>query len=294
MLNLTNLPNVKQWAKVQSTSDDQLLTRLISSCSTMIMSYLQRQTLFRNAARDVVNGNGKSFMYLLQWPVNSVTSLVVNGVTIPPAASPTSSGWLLSPWDGFSTGVPQALTLNGYAYSNSNYAGGSQPYTAPLNDGFTRAPAMYRAQQNVEVDYVTGYIVQNEPATIPAANPYQITAAQILGTWGQDDGVTFALGGAALVKVASGPASGQYAVTNGLYTFAAADTGKGVNINYSYIPPDIEQACIELVGERYSYKGRIGQKSSSLGGQVTTSYNTGALTDSIKLMLNPYRRTFVR
>ena len=51
----------------------------------------------------------------------------------------------------------------------------------------------------------------------------------------------------------------------------------------------IEQACIEIVAERYRYRSRIGQVSQSLGGQETASYKLDALTDVIKTRLNPYR-----
>lgn len=294
MPNLTNLQNVKQWSNIQTAGDDSLLSRLIASCSTIILSYLQRPNLFKTNAVTKVAGNGKNWMMLPYWPVVSIASVLIDAVSVPAASSPDAAGWALSPWDGFSPGVPQKLTLNGYDFNNcSNFSG--PPYaTEPFNDGFTRSASPFTGQQNVEIDYVTGYMVQNEPWTIPAA-PWQVTAGQPYGTWGQDDGVTFATGGAALTKVASSPATGQYSVTGvGIYSFAAADAGRSVLINYSYIPQDIEQACIELVGERYSYRGRIGQRSHSLGGQTTASYNTDALTKPIMLMLQPYRRMFVQ
>ncbi len=37
-----------------------------------------------------------------------------------------------------------------------------------------------------------------------------------------------------MTRVASAPTTGQYAVTNGVYTFAAADTGRQVFISYQY------------------------------------------------------------
>jgi hypothetical protein len=37
-----------------------------------------------------------------------------------------------------------------------------------------------------------------------------------------------------MTRVASAPATGQYSVAAGVYTFAAADTGQLVFINYSY------------------------------------------------------------
>lgn len=72
-----------------------------------------------------------------------------------------------------------------------------------------------------------------EAGTIPAT-PYQITAANT-ATFVDDLGVVNATTGLPLTKVASAPATGQYSVTAvGVYTFAAADTGKSVMINYTY------------------------------------------------------------
>jgi hypothetical protein len=56
------------------------------------------------------------------------------------------------------------------------------------------------------------------------------------GTFLEDLGVSFSATGKALLKLPTGtPATGQYTVaTGGVYTFAAADTGLGVLISYSY------------------------------------------------------------
>lgn len=73
-----------------------------------------------------------------------------------------------------------------------------------------------------------------EAGTIPAT-PYAITVANS-ATWVSDLGVAFAATGVPLTRVASGgtPTTGQYKVTAGVYTFAAADTTLGVNISYKY------------------------------------------------------------
>lgn len=72
----------------------------------------------------------------------------------------------------------------------------------------------------------------NEAGTVPAATPYTITVANS-ATFSKDLGVTYA-GGNALTKVASSPAQGQYSVSAGVYTFAAADAGASVLISYEY------------------------------------------------------------
>jgi hypothetical protein len=74
----------------------------------------------------------------------------------------------------------------------------------------------------------------DEAGTIPSNTPYTVTVSNS-ATFTQDLGVTYALTGLALVKVAPGiPTAGQYCVTAGVYTFAAADEGLGVKISYVY------------------------------------------------------------
>lgn len=53
------------------------------------------------------------------------------------------------------------------------------------------------------------------------------------GTWSADLGVRDA-NGLPMTRVASAPATGQYSVSAGAYTFAAADAGKTVFISYQY------------------------------------------------------------
>ncbi len=175
---------------------------------------------------------------------------------------------MLEGWDGIPPGRPQALSLSGYSFGLS-YPG--------LNNF-----------QNVEIVYQAGYQVCGEAQTV-SAGAASVNAPY--GAWGSDVGVTYA-NGAALTKVASGPALGQYALgpSAGAYVFNAADNGQGVLISYGFIPSDLADACNELVSERYKYSQRIGEKSHSLGGNETVSFDTGRMTPLIVSMLQPYKR----
>lgn len=72
---------------------------------------------------------------------------------------------------------------------------------------------------------VTGTAVPTTPFTITPTVP-------LSGAWLNDLGVVSS--GVPLTRVASGPTTGQYSVSAGVYTFAAADTGNTVYINYAY------------------------------------------------------------
>lgn len=81
--------------------------------------------------------------------------------------------------------------------------------------------------------------INDEAGTI-GTTPYQVTVANS-ATWTTDLGVVFAATGVRLTRVASGPTTGQYSVAAGVYTFAAADTTKGVLIDYIYTIPTTGQ-----------------------------------------------------
>ena len=78
-------------------------------------------------------------------------------------------------------------------------------------------------------------VVPDFQAVIPAT-PFQVTVTPpASGTFTTDLGVIDVTTGRALIKVASAPTAGQYSVSaGGQYTFAAADTGKSVLLNYEY------------------------------------------------------------
>ena len=81
----------------------------------------------------------------------------------------------------------------------------------------------------------TGSILQQEAeaGTVPGSSSYIVTVANS-ATWTTDLGVTLASDGTVFTRVASAPSAGQYSVSAGVYTFAAADANKNVKISYLY------------------------------------------------------------
>lgn len=72
----------------------------------------------------------------------------------------------------------------------------------------------------------------NEVHSIPATTPFTVTVTNS-ATFDQDLGPIYAATGQPFVLVASGPTVGQYSVSAGVYTFAAADAGVSVSFNYT-------------------------------------------------------------
>jgi hypothetical protein len=203
-------------------------------------------------------------LVLPDYPVTNVIS-VQNGAAAvqqsvlpaPGTTQPTGTcqgyGWRLIPWMGDLPGQNAVLEFNhGY---------------------------FYMGVQNIKVTYTAGYLIQNEPWTVPTTGPFTVTVLQPQGIWSRDNGVTYA-NGIALTPVASSPGAGQYVVgpdsTPGFYTFSSADQGAAILISYSFIPSPLEEAVIQMVAERLSYRTRIGELSKSLGGQETVRFLRGS------------------
>jgi hypothetical protein len=76
-------------------------------------------------------------------------------------------------------------------------------------------------------------VIDTSGTAIPGT-PFAITpTVPGSGTWTVDLGVIGA-NGLPMTKVVTGPATGQYSVASGVYTFAAADIGQVVRISYQY------------------------------------------------------------
>jgi hypothetical protein len=58
---------------------------------------------------------------------------------------------------------------------------------------------------------------------------------------------------------------------------------------YAATPPDIGQACIELVCRRYKDRTRIGEVSRAVGGSETVTYAQQDMSEDVRLLLSQYR-----
>lgn len=72
--------------------------------------------------------------------------------------------------------------------------------------------------------------------------------------------------------------------------------GRGMNnvklsytAGYVVTPPEIEQACIELISLRYKERDRIGFQSKSLAGETVTFFIRD-MQDGVRTTLNNYRK----
>jgi hypothetical protein len=251
---LVTLAAMKSWLNITTTNDDTLLSTLITQISRAIYNYTNRTFFLPRTVTETYDGMGRQRLLLRNWPVVNVLAVSVDGNAIP--ASPIwgpgvsfTAGYCLEPADDDPPGAMQAIDLRG---------------------GY----CFHKGRQNVVVTYLAGYIVQGEAQTVPSTPTgglYQLTYATPYGTWGLDQGVTYA-NGTALTLVTGTPTTGQYNVANGVYTFAVGDASASLLLSYGYIPSDLEQCALEWIADRYKQRDHIGQSSKSLGGQETVAY----------------------
>ena len=262
---LVTVADLKRWLQITSSDDDDVLAGLVTATSRAVASLLARPTLLPSQGTDVFDGAGQAAVMLRRWPVTNVASCTIGAVAFGPAiAGAEAAGFLLDVADPAPPGRMQRLALRGARFG--------------------------RGLQNVAVTYTAGYGIFGEAATVPSVSPFTVTAGAPYGAFASDMGVSYAAGGPMTSIGAGVLAAGQYGVTGGVYTFAAADAGAQVSLGYGYVPADLARASLEWAADRYSYRGRIGQASRSLGGQETTSFIVRDMPASVATLLQPYRQ----
>lgn len=258
---LTTLANVKAWLAPSSgtLSDavDPMLSRLIASASSFVLGYISRSIVVADYDEWYDSG-GQNFLNLRQWPVLSVASVQFASVTIDTEATgvPPLNGWRLIP--------PTRLMVTNYTFP--------------------------RGRSCVRVQYEAGYRITGESHVVPEIpDPAAPLTVQTNFTSLLDLGVTLA-DGTPLVAVTGVPGAGEYSVVDGLYTFNDAQAEETVLITYSYVPADLDQAVVELVGERYRQRDRIGMNSKSLPNGESVSFLVKDMNAYTRRTVDLYRR----
>lgn len=112
-------------------------------------------------------------------------------------------------------------------------------------------------------------VSENEAGSVPASSTYTITVANS-ATFSDDLGVYYAAGnnaGARFSRVSSGPTIGQYSVSAGVYTFAAADASAAVSISYIYTGTTGKKMVItnQFMGFTPTFKATFYTQKATLG-----------------------------
>jgi hypothetical protein len=123
---LTTVANVKLWLGVASGTDDTLLARLVSGVSAWIQEWLGR-IIGSAPYTDTLNGNGKTVLAFLRYPVTAVTSVTIDGLVIPARTVLGGSGFYFD---------ADFLYLDGYCFTQNSRQNVVIVYTA----GFAATP----------------------------------------------------------------------------------------------------------------------------------------------------------
>jgi hypothetical protein len=248
---LTTLDRLKMHLGIEDSSADPILLGLVSAASSDFEGRTDRR-IYARSYTETCTGDGRDRLQLLNYPIVSVSSVTVDGETIPERTTVSGSGWTI---DG------TELVLDGYTFTEGN--------------------------RNVAISYVAGYAEIDEAATVPSVSPYRLLPSKMFGN---DLGVKLAIGGTAMIKVTGSPASGQYAVDSaGLYTFNVAQAGVGVLLSYGTVPVDVVQAVNELAADIYKRRDHIGQRSKVIGGETVT-WMVDAIPTYAESVIKEYRR----
>ena len=125
MSDLTTVANVVGYlglSDTAATAANSLLARLVSAASAFLEQNLNR-TFEVTEYVETRNGHDERFITFGDYPVASVQSVVISGVTVPPAPDMTSNGYLFD---------STRLSLSGYRF--------------------------YRGYLNVELQYTAGFV----------------------------------------------------------------------------------------------------------------------------------------
>lgn len=264
---LTTLARAENWIPGTVSGSSTILQQLISAMSNQIYSKLNRGRIYSRSVVSTFDGTGNYQLVLPVYPVTSILSVQMGSVVVPASPLPNPL-----------TGVAASVNT-GWGYRFVPWSGELPSENAVLE--FQNGGWWYGVQ-NIKVTYQAGYLIAAEAQSVPSGGgPYTILVDQPQGVWSRDNGVVYASSGVALTSVTSSPTAGEYIPppdTNpGLYTFSSFDSGAALLLSYSFIPGDLEQACIQLVAESWKYRNNVGVESQMLGGQETVRFLRGGI-----------------
>jgi hypothetical protein len=132
------LADVKAWLNIQTNAEDALLQNLITRGSVQMLRWMNRDHIIATTYTENRDGNGALFILPRNFPLISVSAVMVDGVAIPAATSQVSAGFVLD---------ARKIMLRGG--SSAFYSIG--PYNSQYQYRFTRG------FQNVQLVYQAGY-----------------------------------------------------------------------------------------------------------------------------------------
>lgn len=141
---LTTVDAVKLYARVTSDADDALLSMLVTALSSYVKSWLSRGVLAADYVQSF-NGHGGTVLMLPEYPVNSVASLTIDGITIPARPSALGAGYTFD-YD--------SIAVDGYRFTRGrsnvvvSWNGGYQAVPPDIAQGVNEMVAIVYKEQD--------------------------------------------------------------------------------------------------------------------------------------------------
>src|SRR5258708_4708596 len=108
---LCTIADLKAWLPNQGNNDDVALQSLVTNGSMQVLRYLNRPHILASvigALNEFYDGNDSDRLLPRYFPIAGVTSVMVDGVAVPSAASATASGFLFD---------SRRVLLRGFAFT---------------------------------------------------------------------------------------------------------------------------------------------------------------------------------
>ena len=148
-IDLTTVAAVNEWLNQAEATDATIIQTAITNFSQYVLTRTGRRSLSSIAeyANELYSGNGRDKLFLRDYPIKSVTTLIVNGQTIPESTSWSMPGWVIDP-----SGESCSLVLRG----NPGRVMAGEAMWEQVGIG-SSLYKFWTGILNVEVDYTAGY-----------------------------------------------------------------------------------------------------------------------------------------
>lgn len=92
-----SLADLKEWLSIPAgtTTNDDLLTRLLDAATEFMDSYMNRGHLESASYTEDRDGNCNHRMMTRRWPITAVASVTINGQTVPQSTQWNAPGWVV-------------------------------------------------------------------------------------------------------------------------------------------------------------------------------------------------------
>ena len=156
-IDLTTVANVKAWAQIQTSGDDQIVQDAITAFSAYVLKLTARGPADGSIPAtspfvtpvsydEVYDGNGNNELPLRNWPITAVALVNAGGIVIPASGDVSSPGYVIDQSKKFlvirygGVAYPYGRGARGPRYSYAGWPLGTQNVEVQYTAGFSGVP----------------------------------------------------------------------------------------------------------------------------------------------------------